>query len=66
MPSFTKAYPIDSDLERDRWQRRLFRRPVAGGWSVWQASAIARVSGIDGPVDLDIRSDPGVKDVKEK
>ncbi len=54
VPSFEKAYPIEPALQRDRWQRRLFRRPQVGRWTLWQASDRARVAGIQGPVDLDV------------
>jgi lysozyme len=56
MPSFVKAYPLSTDLERDHWRRKLFRRPKVNDWTVWQASSMAKVGGIDGPVDLDIRN----------
>lgn len=39
---------------REQWLPRLLRRP-GGDWRVWQASAWARVDGISGPVDLDVR-----------
>lgn len=39
---------------REQWVPRLLRRP-GGEWRVWQASAWARVDGVDGPVDLDVR-----------
>jgi lysozyme len=54
LPAFEKKYPVDQTLQRDRWQRKLFRRPAQKGWTLWQASDRARVNGIDAPVDLDV------------
>lgn len=54
MPSFTKTYPIADTWVRDRWVRRLFRRPVTDEWVVWQASDRGRVKGIDEPVDINV------------
>jgi lysozyme len=54
MPSFTKAYPIDDTWIRDRWIRRLFRRPADAGWAVWQVSDRGRVKGISEPVDINV------------
>jgi lysozyme len=59
MPAFVKAYPMSSDLEREHWRRKLFRRPAGDDWTIWQASSLAKVGGIDGPVDLDIRAERG-------
>ena len=53
--SFEQVYPIEPTLTRDRWQRKLFRRPKVDDWTLWQASDRARMDGIDGPVDLDVR-----------
>lgn len=39
---------------REQWVPSVLRRP-GGTWRVWQASAWARVDGVDGPVDLDVR-----------
>jgi lysozyme len=55
VPAFEKVYPIDPSLQRERWQRKLFRRPAADSWTVWQVSDRARVAGIHGPVDLDVQ-----------
>jgi lysozyme len=55
LPSFEKVYPIDRTLLRDSWQRRLFRRPAQASWTIWQASDVATVNGIQGPVDLDVQ-----------
>lgn len=54
LPAFEKKYPVEPTLKRDRWQRKLFRRPAGTEWSLWQASDRARVGGIDAPVDLDV------------
>lgn len=57
--SFTKSYPLPDGLIRDRWVRRLGKRPVSGDWVVWQVSDRSRVKGIDQPVDLNVwRTDP--------
>jgi lysozyme len=57
MPSFVQAYPMSSDLEREHWRRKVFRRPEVDDWTIWQASSMARVSGVHGPVDLDVRAE---------
>lgn len=54
MPSFTDRYPMTSSTTRDRWVRRLFRRPADDGWSIWQVSDRARIDGIGEPTDLDV------------
>jgi lysozyme len=54
LPSFTKTYPITENWIRDRWVRRLFRRPADDGWAVWQVSDRGRVKGIGEPVDIDV------------
>lgn len=54
MPSFTKRYPIAGTWVRDRWVRRLFRRPTDNGWAIWQVSDRGLVKGIDEPVDIDV------------
>lgn len=55
LPSFTKRYPIaDQFVSRDRWVRRLFRRPETDGWAVWQVSDRGRVKGINEPTDIDV------------
>jgi lysozyme len=54
LPSFEKKYPVSDALSHDRWQRRPFRRPAGNGWTIWQASSLARVDGIHGHVDLDV------------
>jgi lysozyme len=55
VPAFEKVYPIEPSLQRERWQRRLFRRPSSDGWTIWQVSDRARVTGVSGPVDLDVQ-----------
>jgi lysozyme len=55
LPAFEKLYPVEQTLSRDKWQRKLFRRPSGSGWTLWQASDRARLDGIDAPVDLDVR-----------
>jgi lysozyme len=55
LPSFTKNYPIaDAFVSRDRWVRRLFRRPPGDDWAIWQASDRGRVEGIGEPTDIDV------------
>lgn len=49
---FAEHYFDDIDA-RERWVPKVLRRP-GGRWLVWQASAWARVDGIEGPVDLDV------------
>lgn len=48
-----RVYPVERD-GRPLWLRRILRRP-AGDWTVWQVMGTARVDGIAGPVDLDVR-----------
>ena len=52
--SFTNTYPLPDGLIRDRWVRRLAKRPPNEEWAVWQVSDRARVKGISKPVDLDV------------
>jgi lysozyme len=58
LPVYEQSYPADKTVDRERWERRQFRRPAPdgpqGGWRVWQASARAWIDGIDGFVDLDV------------
>jgi lysozyme len=54
MPNFEKRYPIGATVPRDRWERKLFRRPPSKDWTVWQVSAKAKVAGIGEAVDLDV------------
>jgi lysozyme len=59
MPNFESRYPIEQVLPRDRWERRLFRRPATDEWVIWQTSAKASIDGIGEPTDLDVwRSAP--------
>lgn len=61
MPSFTATYPLPEQFVRAQWVRRLFVRPDAPGWSIWQVSSRAQVQGIGEPVDLNVwRGGPGV------
>ena len=53
MRDYTDRYPFLGSLERDRWERRLFRRPD-GPWVMWQVSNVARVDGVPAPVDLNV------------
>lgn len=48
-----RRYPVEED-GRPRWLRRVLRRP-AGDWEVWQVQGRAKVDGIHGPVDFDVR-----------
>jgi hypothetical protein len=50
---FAARYPLQGQLARPRWLRRLLRRP-AGPCAVWQVWDRAAVPGICGPVDLDV------------
>jgi lysozyme len=53
MRDFAENYPIPESLDRNRWERRLFRRPDTA-WTMWQVSPVARVDGVSGPVDLNV------------
>jgi lysozyme len=57
LSSFTATYPVPEQFVRDRWVRRLFKRPERPGWSIWQVSSRAQVQGIGGPVDLNVWRD---------
>ncbi len=53
--AFGQRYPLPPELaDRQRWARRLLLRPAEDGWAWWQVSSRARITGIDGPVDLDV------------
>lgn len=54
MDNFEARYPVDEVAQRDRWERRLFRRPPTDEWVIWQTSAMASIDGIDEPTDLDV------------
>jgi lysozyme len=54
MDNFESRYPVDEVVQRDRWERRLFRRPPTDEWIIWQTSAVASIDGIDEPTDLDV------------
>lgn len=49
---FAERYFRDVNA-REQWCPSVLRRP-GGNWRVWQASAWARVDGVDGGVDLDV------------
>ncbi|MBM6402835.1 lysozyme M1 (1,4-beta-N-acetylmuramidase) [Phycicoccus sp. CSK15P-2] len=54
LDDFAQVYPLPVDLaDRDRWVRRLLRRP-GGDWAWWQVSSRAHVNGVDGGVDLNV------------
>ena len=47
-------YPLpQAKADRPRWVRRIALRP-GGTWALWQYSGVARVDGIQGPVDLNV------------
>jgi lysozyme len=47
-----RRYPVEE--ARPLWLRRVLRRPE-GEWSLWQVQGRARVDGVRGGVDLDVR-----------
>lgn len=47
-----RRYPVEDG--RPLWLRRILRRP-GGDWSLWQVQGRARVDGVRGGVDLDVR-----------
>lgn len=49
---FDAAYELKDALDRELWERRLWRRPNVDNWTFWQWSYRAHVNGIDGGVDL--------------
>ncbi len=53
---FDEAYPAIDRLRRPLWRPHLFGHPSAEDWLLWQASSSARVDGIAGDVDLDVRA----------
>lgn len=48
-------YGVTDTFAQATWQRKLFRRPGDERWTFWQFSYLAKVSGIDGGVDLNVR-----------
>ncbi|MGH1505843.1 MAG: GH25 family lysozyme [Acidimicrobiales bacterium] len=57
MDDFDDRYGITDAFERDRWERRILRRPERD-WVFWQLSFFSQVDGIEGGVDLDVRRAP--------
>ena len=53
-PDFEERYGFADDLDRRQWVRRLGDQPPARDWWLWQRSQTASVSGVDGPVDLNV------------
>jgi lysozyme len=51
---FERRYPARERLGRPLWHRRFLRRPNVKGWTIWQLHGYARISGIDGGVDLNV------------
>lgn len=47
------VYGLAAALNVPEWERSLGRRP-AGDWLLWQASAAARVDGVQGDVDINV------------
>ncbi len=56
---FEDRYRVGASLHRPLWKRRFLRRPSVEGWVIWQLHGYARVDGIDGGVDLDVRRPAG-------
>ncbi len=57
---FDDRYHVTNTYDRQVWHRSIFSRPDFDDWWIWQASAKARVSGIDGGVDLNVmQPEPG-------
>ncbi|GAB2774934.1 hypothetical protein GCM10027020_30070 [Nocardioides salsibiostraticola] len=53
-PDFEERYGFADDLDRRQWVRRLGDQPPGRKWWLWQRSQTASVSGVDGPVDLNV------------
>ena len=49
---FEAAYTLKAQLDRELWERRLWKRPSVDNWTFWQWSYRAQVAGIEGGVDL--------------
>lgn len=49
-----RQYPVRMRLDRPLWHRRILRRPNVDGWIIWQIHGMAKINGIDGPVDLNV------------
>jgi lysozyme len=50
---FDDAYHVSQAIDRPLWLRRIYLEPDFGGrpWTLWQASNMRRLRGIDGRVD---------------
>lgn len=53
-PDFEERYGFAEALDRRQWVRRLGDQPPTREWWLWQRSQTASVSGVDGPVDLNV------------
>jgi lysozyme len=53
-PDFESRYRFAPELDRRQWVRRLGTRPPARDWWLWQRADDARVTGIEGPADLNV------------
>lgn len=51
---FDEKYEILDNFDGQVWERSIGRRPDDERWVVWQCSDRARVSGVDGGVDLNV------------
>jgi lysozyme len=49
-----RRYPVRRQLGRPLSHRRFLLRPDVGNWMIWQLHGYARVSGVDGQVDLNV------------
>jgi lysozyme len=47
-------YPVRRQFGRLLWHRRFLRRPDVPNWKIWQLHGYARVSGVNGQVDLNV------------
>lgn len=54
---FEGIYGVRHELSRPVWHRRVLRRPGFDDWWIWQFHYRAKVSGIDGGVDLNVMRD---------
>jgi|GEM_PF-4801990 len=51
---FDARYELKHPLDRELWERRLWRRPNDVEWTFWQWTFRGRVDGIDGGVDINV------------
>jgi lysozyme len=53
---FDNYYDVSSAINRKLWLRSMAVPPSFGarGWALWQASALRRVAGIEGPVNWNV------------